>query len=1212
MSTGPAPVVEQSIESLVEPTIRAVQKKAAESFQKWCLSWLKGPELDHALSLLEKAIQLADAAKGIVSKTLICELWLQKASFHEQRAFRLSKRQDVDKSLDCYRKAAEISPENLQAKAGIMYVLHRRYGVNGDHQTLDDLFDAINSLWMVVTQDDGLFVDLLLFTAIALYERAEYDGSSDDLDIAIELLGVECPFRDVQEDRSTIFHLMSANILATRFHISQDIQDLERAEKFVNELQTKPAVMPSHKPFEQETLGKFHQAKFEAFKKQEDMVAMCRCFFEMLTSIDKNSACPQASRITASYQIAKSLRLSYHWIYDPLILTRAHSFAVDALDRIQARKSEWPVQHIEADVRFTLGEIQRSRFEKYGAVPLLEDAVSQFRLSVLLTARREDPFGRRAAELSGILRSRANSASVDQTQKSADLIEAQYWIQEMILGPMPMRRSDRIEMILQLGHLISTRPRSEPLTAQIDKVLQHYSCAVNVECAEFGPRIDSLRSAAEAWTRRGQASENPKRVEDLETALGLFDQIETLSKERGTRSTGHMPPLATLLDALFELTGDAKYGMRCAETNYQIFANSKYELHAKLKAATSFALLAARIVNSKDLTGILSTDPFSKIQFDEALALALELVDDILSESIARSQQLSQLRQYHLFSYLSLWAAKIAEKKPRDIVRVYERGRSVILTRLLNKRTPIAELKEKLPELANRYQRLSERLSSAGNDEVFTNQPIDKFGVESQLRLVVSDIRKNKGFEHFQQPYISDEEFEKLSQSGPTIMLVSGIGSSNGTALVVAQGSVYRQELIGYSADACRAQYSNLTSTVKKWQSSGEDDGGLDQVLSWLWYQVAEPVLDRLGLQGSKIEEEGMELPRVWWILCDWANRLPVHAAGDHRKARDTGVPCAVMDRAISSYSPTLRSLIYSRARMSHFQPDDSLLETGKAPVQRDRRAESPKILTTAMPTTESLDAGDLATTDQGKPVSRFSKALSAATPATPEFSTEDTDAEIQKLSISEEPSNKAPRALLAAMPTTPDHIALPNAVTEIAVAKTLLSPNYTISSFSSPAPMRKDIIQGLRTCTIAHLACHGEADALDPLKSKLLLSDWRPKPLSVRFIMRMELEKCQLAYLSACETAVNHDHALAEEALHICGAFQMAGVPNVVATWWEILDKEACSIAEAFYAGLKVGRQDGVVDIGRSARALHAATKSAREAGMAPFVWAGYAHFGA
>ena len=72
-----------------------------------------------------------------------------------------------------------------------------------------------------------------------------------------------------------------------------------------------------------------------------------------------------------------------------------------------------------------------------------------------------------------------------------------------------------------------------------------------------------------------------------------------------------------------------------------------------------------------------------------------------------------------------------------------------------------------------------------------------------------------------------------------------------------------------------------------------------------------------------------------------------------------------------------------------------------------------------------------------------------------------------------------------------------------------------------------------------------------------------------------------------------------------------MAGVPHVVATWWEILDEEAEAIAEAFYLGLNVEETQGM-EIGRSAPALHKATLEARRKGIEIFVWASYAHFGA
>jgi len=199
---------------------------------------------------------------------------------------------------------------------------------------------------------------------------------------------------------------------------------------------------------------------------------------------------------------------------------------------------------------------------------------------------------------------------------------------------------------------------------------------------------------------------------------------------------------------------------------------------------------------------------------------------------------------------------------------------------------------------------------------------------------------------------------------------------------------------------------------------------------------------------------------------------------------------------------------------------------------------------------------------------------------------------------------------LLVAMQETPDRSKLQNAVPEVLLVRALLAPYLQSTLLLNPKVTRRDVVQGLRKCTIAHLACHGEADQADPLCSKLLFEDWGPKPLRVGFLMRVGLANCQLAYLSACQTAVNQDEALAEEGLHLSGAFQMAGVPNVIATSWNILDKEAVDVAVNFYLNLR--DESGGCDTRRSARALHAALRELRNRGSSPYIWGSYVHFGA
>jgi CHAT domain-containing protein len=107
-----------------------------------------------------------------------------------------------------------------------------------------------------------------------------------------------------------------------------------------------------------------------------------------------------------------------------------------------------------------------------------------------------------------------------------------------------------------------------------------------------------------------------------------------------------------------------------------------------------------------------------------------------------------------------------------------------------------------------------------------------------------------------------------------------------------------------------------------------------------------------------------------------------------------------------------------------------------------------------------------------------------------------------------------------------------------------------------------------------------------------------------------MNLRKCQLVYLSACESSLSKDIRLRNEGIHVAGAFHMAGVPHVISTLWPISDKVSVEVASLFYKFLKE-ENDGVVDVGCSAVALHSSVQKLRESGVSAILWGPYIHSG-
>lgn len=244
---------------------------------------------------------------------------------------------------------------------------------------------------------------------------------------------------------------------------------------------------------------------------------------------------------------------------------------------------------------------------------------------------------------------------------------------------------------------------------------------------------------------------------------------------------------------------------------------------------------------------------------------------------------------------------------------------------------------------------------------------------------------------------------------------------------------------------------------------------------------------------------------------------LPLHAAGHHTE-RGQHHPRTVLDRVISSYTPTIRALTHAR-------------------IHRAVTGSSPGMLVVAMPHTPQ--ASDL-------------------------------------------PGTQWEARLLT------DHI-----------------PNTSV--LAEGQATREAVLAALPTSPWAHFACHGCSDIHDPSASYLLLHDHEERPLSVLDISRQRLQNAELAYLSACSTTVTRPD-LADEAIHITAAFQLAGYPTVIGTLWPIDDDVAVHMAEHIYTTLTTDSPN----VDRAALAVHHAIRHTRsQYPQTPTLWAAHIHVG-
>ncbi|MEU1375358.1 CHAT domain-containing protein [Streptomyces triculaminicus] len=152
-------------------------------------------------------------------------------------------------------------------------------------------------------------------------------------------------------------------------------------------------------------------------------------------------------------------------------------------------------------------------------------------------------------------------------------------------------------------------------------------------------------------------------------------------------------------------------------------------------------------------------------------------------------------------------------------------------------------------------------------------------------------------------------------------------------------------------------------------------------------------------------------------------------------------------------------------------------------------------------------------------------------------------------------------------------------------------------------------VVRALRHHAYAHFACHALGDLERPSDSRLVLHDHTEHPLTVRDLARLRLPSVRLAYLSACDT-LRTSPELADEAVHIVSAFQMAGFPHVVGSLWHVDDTIGAEVALSVHEALNTG--DGTLDVARTAEALHRAVRTLRDTyPHTPSLWACQVHAG-
>jgi tetratricopeptide (TPR) repeat protein len=784
-----------------------------------------------------------------------------------------------------------------------------------------------------------------------------------------------------------------------------------------------------------------------------------------------------------------------------------------------------PPGHPDQPARLSnLGGALLERYELIGAQPDLDAAIGFIKAGTD-NITTEDPA--RAAMLSNL----ANSLRIrfERTRTDADLDAAIEYGRTALSATLP----------------------TDPALA---RHLVNLGTALRLRFERAGPPADL--DAAIKFTQAGVDATRPGHPD----RAGMLSNLGIALRER-FELTGAHPDLDMAIEAsqaaLVALPSDqpdeAKYSLNLAHALEVRFERT--ETQADMDAVLSAYAQAARVDSAAPSvrihaaraagTGIALSDPQRAA---DLLETAVRLLPTVAPRELERRDQQYAISQY---SGLPGDAAAVAlanfttapAQRAARALGLLELGRAVLLGHALDVRSDIAELRRRDPDLAERFAELRKLLDDPeatpvpGADSLGTIQHgrshQDRRNLAEQLAATLAQIRALDGFAAFALPPATRDLLDQAAH-GPVVTV--NVSPFRSDALLLTNDGITALELPGLAHSTLINNINTFHAALHASANTDTDRRVAQQtmagILEWLWDVAASPILDALGYRDQPRPDTTW--PRLWWAPGGLLGLLPIHAAGYHAEPdADDGTLRTVMDRVISSYTPTIRALRHARQK----QP---------AP------GSAGQTLIVAMPVTPGLPGG--------APL-RFVRD------------------EVDRI-----------RALI------PD-------------AKVLLEPDVGTDPPGGPSgiPTRANVLASLPGCSIAHFSCHGFSDASDPSQSLLLLDDYHDAPLTVAILATVNLSQAQLAYLSACRTAVTSAPELVDEAIHLTSAFQLAGFSHVIGTLWEIDDEQAATTAGAFYRELLAGAE--TFD---AAFALHQAVRRMRdESPLTPWLWAGYLHAG-
>jgi CHAT domain len=822
---------------------------------------------------------------------------------------------DLDEAIDSARKAAAATPPDDPNRAAILSnlnsALRAHFGRTGAVADLDEAIDwgrhaAVTSPANTPATGEKdepdrrlrQAIDAIAFAQMVMSRLARGpvrdSATLGRVDYDIELLRQRVADSAGSRDRAVMLGALGC-MLHTRFELAGERADLDEA---VATLREALADTPADDPLRDgmlSTLGMALGTRFDKFGELADLNEA------VMRARDAVVSAPADHPNRAVYLLGLGLALQTR--FARIGRTADLDNAVTALrDAVAATPNGHPNR---AHYLSRLGSALYRRFARIGEPADLDAAVTVLRSAVADTSVDDADWADRLSCL---------GLALIQVGGLAELDEAVTLLRGAVAAT-PAGQESLHEYFSELGLALYERFKRVGELADLNEAITTMRDALAVTPTRDQRRIAYLSNLGLALNSRfDQVGE----LTDLNEAVAVAQEAVASAAPDHPHRAAALSTLGFSLRTRFQQEGDNP--------------DAEAAMHAWREAAASRSAPALKRLGAACAWGMFAASLGSWAAGADGYAVAVGLLPLLAWRGAAYDSRLRLLAEWASLA-ADATSCAIAAGQPERAVELLEHGRGVLWSQLLETRTDLTVLHEVAPELAIQLDEVRAALDpprdilppgAISEPGASTARVTDRqMALARRWDALVDQVRglPEDRFKAFLRPPLAAELQHAAAGDGPVVVV--NVGQWRCDALIVSEAGIRVIDLPALSQQTAIRRANNYLSALREFESGGRRERAITATLEWLWDSIAEPVLTGLG--HDRTPAEGQSWPRLWWCPTGPLTSLPLHAAGYHDDDDDEQPSgSSVLDRVVSSYAPTLRTLI--RANQARPTPPDRRL----------------------------------------------------------------------------------------------------------------------------------------------------------------------------------------------------------------------------------------------------------------------------------------------